>query len=1142
MTDRPNTKAIRAATDIFIDEMNPFMIRCLRRVQRGGNLQDNIKNALRDYQREQFEQNLQSGSQIQDAFDINAYPNFIQAYWREVFHAEFDNDRSIESSLHLIKKARNSVSHVKVQKDLDPEYTRTALYLMADVLDKIGKPDKKTQVEKIRDDLFPSISQSSQDASARQSTMDPQSPSRSASPPTPSNGSSTNLRPWREVIPPNPDLGETMLQAGFAADLQRVHDGRAPEEYADAIEFFNRTHITPGMRTLLVNTLKRVSGNGGDPVIQTKTDFGGGKTHSLIALYHIIKKGQALINPPVNAPVETRQTANIIRGIMQEAGIDPNRWNEEPKVAVLDCSYLSETDSHQTSSGDPLNTLWGEMAYQLDGQDGYDLIRESAIQGSAPGGRQLDDLFEYTGPCLILIDEMTGYFRNVKSAGSPMAARVYTFFQNLTQAASKNETVALVVTLPSNLMEAGGADGAQALQEIQSTLEHYIGRIESVWQPLEVHEAFEVVRRRLFGVVADESERDRVCQAFYGRYNHNKRDFPDHSYEQRYLDRMIECYPIHPEVFDRLHNDWSSNPRFQRTRGVLRLLASCVTRMMADNDNSPMIMPGNLPLNDAQVRDVFQRLLPGQNWAPALQEVDSDNSRVVEIDKRRQDFTRFGGAARRISRAVFLGSSTTGAIRGITAQDINLGVIQPRQSASAYADALNQMRDSLYFFYADNGRYYFHSEENLNKVASDRMADLDQDEINADIIATLRTALGTRSGAIICPSDSSQIPDDPNRAQLVIMPPSKPLGSRSDEKHITDLAHAAMRDMLLRRGDAQRINRNNILFLAAKSDDIRALNATTKTCIAWKSINSGASQIPNLTGERKTIAFTNMRAAEQNQIATLARAYRQAVSPAQPDPLNADFNFDTAYTITPNGDAPAKDIAQNAIDKLKEQECLADKLSPNALLNLLNGKALWQNADHIEINALWSLLAQNVHLGIRLSDMSVLYECVSQGVQDGAFGYAADIGEDGSYTDLKFADVAPLPIGGNIPGLLVKADIASRLKSAQTPQERTIGETAGSQTYTTNPATAEQTQEGATVGALPATPTSMTISARISDDISLDKLVDIHHEIIRAAKENGAEVSVAISIDIDSKDGLSENAARALRENARQLGMDSHIR
>lgn len=1140
MTDRPNTNAVRDATDILRDEMNPFMERCIRRVRRrGANLETNIKNALHDYQRSRFEQNRRDGKPVENAFDISAYPNFVRTYWRDVFRDEFKDDRSIESMFHLIKKARDSVAHIDVNKDLEPEYTRNALFMIADVLGRIGKPDKKAQVEATRNALFPPQGLAPQDVADSQASLDPASAGpKPAATARNGGGSSTNLRPWREVIPPHPDLGNAMLQADFAADLQRVHSGDAPEEYANPVVFFNQTHITPGIRSLLVNTLRRVSGGGGDPVIQTKTDFGGGKTHSLIALYHIIKSAQALINPAPSAPRETQDTADTIRAIMRDAGINPGEWDEDPKIAVLDCSYLSETDPHTTPSGDPLNTLWGEMAYQLDGQEGYDLIRDAALRASAPGGRQLDDLFAKAGPCLILIDELTAYLRNVKGANAATAGSTYTFIQNLTQAANKNGNVALVVTLPANQMEAGGEEGAQALTEIQGILEHYIGRIEAVWQPLEVHEAFEVVRRRLFGGVIDEVERDRVCQAFYSRYNHNKRDFPDHSYEQRYLDRMKECYPIHPEVFDRLHNDWSANPRFQRTRGVLRLLANCVSRMTLENDNSPMIMPGNLPFNDAQVRDVFQRLLPGQNWGPALQEVDSDNSRVVDIDKRRQDFGRFGGAARRIARTVFLGSAATGATRGITSQDINLGVIQPGQSAAAYNDALSQMRGSLYFFYADDKRYYFHAEENLNKVASDRMAELTPPEIYEDIAGALRNALGAHSGAAICPADPSQVRDDPDRVQAVIMPPSKRIATRSDEKYMTQEAHGAMREILLRCGDAHRINRNNIVFIAAKSDDVRALNAATRACIAWRSINSGPREVRNLAGERRNIAIRNLRAAEQSQAAALARAYKQAVSPSQPDPLTADFNFDTAYTVASGGETVARDIVQSALDKLKEQECLVDRISAGALLNLLDGKDLWQGQDHIGISALWGMLAQNVHLDLRLSGREALRECVSQGVREGAFGYAADVGEDGAYIDLKFGEFAPLPMGGHMPGLLVKPDAASRQRSAEAVAQPQAAPSDSAATSQVAAAPAAISDRARAYPSPPPGPARITVSAHMADDISIDKLVQIRDEIIRTAKDNGGSVSVTIAITASKPGGFSEGAARALKENAAQLGLD----
>ena len=142
-------------------------------------------------------------------------------------------------------------------------------------------------------------------------------------------------------------------------------------------------------------------------------------------------------------------------------------------------------------------------------------------------------------------------------------------------------------------------------------IESLLGRIEAVWEPLAINEAFEVVRRRLFGQVTDPAARDRTCEAFSRMYSNSRREYPHGVAEQNYLDRMRACYPIHPEIFDRLYSDWSSIPAFQRTRGVLRMMASCVNRLYLNDDAHPLIMPADLPLSDDRLANEFLRLLPG---------------------------------------------------------------------------------------------------------------------------------------------------------------------------------------------------------------------------------------------------------------------------------------------------------------------------------------------------------------------------------------------------------------------------------------------------------------------------------------------------------------------------------------------------
>ena len=819
-TERPNKYALSRAIDIYQDTMRPFLIRCLKRVP-GSTVEVAIKNSLPPNQADSFVRELERGKDLASAVDVNFFPPLVQRNWRDVFSSEFGEDRFIQNELWMITEARNHVAHPGAQ-DLDAEYTRARLYEIADALGRINAPEQKRAVQAIRSQLFEAAVIPT-DAAGTESQAD-----KSAPAPISRNGngkqprSATNLKPWREVIRPKEDVAQgSYQQAEFAADLQQVYDGRADTtQYGNPVSFFNHTYITPGIRTLLVNTLKRLAGEGGDPVIQTKTGFGGGKTHSLIALYHLVRNADALAVSQVGEP----GTGTEIRAIMEEADYDYS-VAASGKVAVLDGAYLAPTDSTVIpETGDPLNTLWGVMAYQLGGPRAYEIVGEAARRGTSPGGSQLDALFEHVGPCVILFDEPVAYVRNV---GAPRDS-IYTFIQALTQSVRRSSNVALVITLPQSRVEAGGELGEAALDRLGSLL----GRIEAVWEPLAISETFEVVSRRLFGPITDQVARDRTCEAFSRMYSSNRREYPRGVTEQNYLDRMKACYPIHPEIFDRLYQDWSSIQDFQRTRGVLRMMASCVNRLYLDNDRDPLIMPADLPLSDARLANEFIKLLPGE-WRPVVSEADAPNSRTDDIDKESHRFAEVGGAARRIARAVFLGSAPSGATRGIDARQIRLGVVQPGQGVASYNDALSRMTGNLYYLYNNNDRYFFHAEENLNKVANDRANNLSERAVDERIIEKLndamRDARSRRRDVILYSGRTDEVPDD-DSVRLVVLPPNLSLPSRSGE---SDAATPEALNALKCRGDASRFRRNTLLFLMAKRDEIRSLRIEVKKYLAW---------------------------------------------------------------------------------------------------------------------------------------------------------------------------------------------------------------------------------------------------------------------------------------------------------------------
>ena len=1045
---------------------------------------------------------LKNGN-IGDAIDIDFFPLLINRNWREVFSDQFNNEMAVQSMLWLIKEARDKAAHPG-QKDMDQEFVRTNLYHIAEVLQRIKAGREAQSVQDIRDHLITSSNKSD-------SSITP--PRKQTEPEIQSPRSGGNLTPWREVIRPNTDVQQgTFEEAEFAADLQQVYDGRASAtNYGNPVSFFNHTYITPGIRSLLLNTLKRLSGTGGHPVIQTKTGFGGGKTHSLIALYHLVNSADALTN--VTRGGQSDQTCDELRDLMDEVGLDKGSTLQS-RVAVLDGTYLSSTDPTSTrEKGDPLNTLWGVMAYQLGGQDAYDIIGQAARQGTAPGGAQLDHLFAHVGPCVILIDELVAYVRNVENGQD----RIYTFIHALTQSVRRNNKTALVVTLPESSIEAGSNSGMEAL----SRLEHLLGRIEAVWEPLEVHEAFEVVRRRLFGSVVNEAEKKRTCETFSRMYNNSRKDYPQGVSEQRYLDRIMACFPIHPEVFDRLYRDWSSFPQFQRTRGVLRMMANAVSRLSISGDSSPLIMPCSLRLSDPALGNEFIKLL-GSQWRSVLSEVDSDGSRTDNIDRSIQRFANVGGAARRIARAVFLGSSASGAVKGIDPRQIRLGVVEPGQGVSVYNEAINRMSGDLYYLYTSDDRYYFHAEENLNKVATDRAGALNNREINACIVDELREAVGRQSEVMINPQDSGAVPEK-DSVHLVILPPDKTLPSRSSER---DDATPEALHVLQNRGDASRVRRNTLLFLTARNDEIRNLRSAVRRYLAWHSIVNGENRLDNLSGDRLKQAQNSIRTAESEVRTALVNAYRWAVAPVQDDPQRAEYRMNSLQI---NG-RDTGEIIQSAFNKFIEEEALVEIISPSALANMLD-QYVWNNetyCDHIGIDALWEMMTNNVYLH-RLRNKRVLITCIKQGVNERKFGYA-ESHYNGDYKGLHFGEPmsdGPVMADGGL-GVLVNPEMAQLVKEeTQTPIDDTG-------TYTTEkPIETDDPVAPAQRG-----PRRITTTKTMQGEISLDDVNLLRDEIIRNLRDDGGEITVSITINAKKPGGFSENTARSVRENSSQLGID----
>ncbi|HNX78022.1 MAG TPA: DUF499 domain-containing protein, partial [Candidatus Rifleibacterium sp.] len=476
-----------------------------------------------------------------------------------------------------------------------------------------------------------------------------------------------NMKPWREIAIPHQDVLEgTFQQAEFAADITAVRSGKAMREYQDAVAFFQRTFITEGMRLLLIQVARRLNGKGGEPVIQLQTAFGGGKTHTMLAVYHLASRSCPLTD-----------LAGIPQ-IIEQAGLKDIK---HAKIAVLDGNAHSPGQpwKHGKQS---IKTLWGELAWQLGGEEGYAMLKQADTTGTSPGKDILVELLSKYAPCVILIDELLAYIRQFNDAmqlsGGSFDSNM-SFIQALTESCKIVPNAITLASLPESEVEAGSDRGRSALL----ALEKIFGRVQAIWKPVATEESFEIVRRRLFEPVKNEVAREAVCRKFIETYVAEGARLPGETQESEYFDRLMRAYPIHPEVFDRLYEDWSTLENFQRTRGVLKLMAKIIYRLWKNDNRDMMIMPGSLPLYDNESRnELLNHLGPG--WDPVIEkDVDGDRSETAALEMKE---ARFGtlNAARRVARTVFLGSapasvSTRPGIRGIDKARILLGCLEPGQ-------------------------------------------------------------------------------------------------------------------------------------------------------------------------------------------------------------------------------------------------------------------------------------------------------------------------------------------------------------------------------------------------------------------------------------------------------------------------------
>lgn len=829
--------------------------------------------------------------------------------------------------------------------------------------------------------------------------------------------------PRKEVL--KGELREDM----FAAKLNKVLLGEADPIYQDAKRFFENTFVTDGLRTLVREVLGRLSGQEptNSPFIRLETSFGGGKTHNLIALYHLAQ-GHADGLPSDVAPKKWLPKSPWTAVGIVGSDMDPGNGIDHGEVTT--------------------RTLWGELAYQVGKLKGYKLVQKSDEELVAPGTQVLEKLVGDT-PTLIMLDEVARYLRAAKAVPtankkSDLAEQTVAFLMTLIEFAASQPKVALVITL---------ADSKDAFSEETEALKLELGeakkisaRQERVITPTGETEIAKIVNHRLFSTIkADAAEETaRTYAAYYAKLAEQDTDMPQRATRAEYATDMAQTYPFHPELLSTLTLKTSTIPNFQRTRGALRLLARVVRRLWELRPaDAHLICIHDLDLElDDVASDLTSRLerplFRNVIEADIVSSKKGSPAHCEAIDRRWVEAGK-PPYARRTAINVFLNSLTQGIATGVDPADLMLGVLQPGDDPQLIRKALALMLaeekgdpgTACWFLHWDGFRYTFKTEPSLEKVIQDELAMVGRVKAKTELDRRIHNVWkkGTFEPKYF-PSEAVELDDDAGPPKLAIIhydaATSSAAGTTPPDLVTKLFNHKGVLD-------EYRGFKNNVLFLVADEDQIDRMVDVVQRYLAVGRIVTDADRMREFSEEQRKKLKNMQDAAELDVRIAITKAYRYLYYPSTDSPRGAGGLARELLPAQDQGDIE-KDQSAVVLRVLKQLQKVLTADDAAMPAQYVKAKAWPHSQASVTTEELRKEFCRRIGLKILL-DVNQLKKTIKAGASQGTWIYF-DAEEQVGYGK---PSPAPL-VQFSDDALLYTAEEAARLGvrikgTEQTPQE-----------------------------------------------------------------------------------------------------------
>lgn len=711
------------------------------------------------------------------------------------------------------------------------------------------------------------------------------------------------LKPWYKIVTPREDLreGKPLDASEFAVHLDHVRDGRAPAVYQDPAQFFERTFLTKNLRELTAQVVRRLSGVKVETsaIFNLSTQFGGGKTHSLTLLYHLAQNGDAA------------KSWKGVSGILDDAGL---KTVPRAATAIFVGTEFDSITGRGGTGGTPVRkTPWGEIAFQLGGAEGFKLVEEHEKALTAPGGDVIERMLPTGKPALILFDEVMNYVSRSRKSG--LAGQLYTFLHNLSEVARGRDNIVLAVSIPASELEMTAED--------QSDFERFKKLLDRVGKAVIMSaeaETSEIIRRRLFEWSGLPKDAIATVDEYEEWLLANKQQIPSWFPVENAREALKASYPFHPSLLSVFERKWQGLPRFQQTRGVLRLLALWVSKAYSEGykgaHKDPLVSLGTAPLEDPLFRAAVFEQLGEARLEPAVTTdiAGTDHAHALRLDTEATPEIKKARLHRKVATTILF-ESNGGQQRGdATLPEVRLAVAEPGLDIGNVEQCLEALTDACYFLAAEKNRYRFSFQPNLNKLLADRRASVTGAAIDEVVRKEIQKVFAAGSGIerLFFPKKSGEVPDRPVLTMLVLAP---------DNAAGDGATKAMMTSITTESGSSSRTFKSALIWVAP--EDSAPLLEEARKLLAWRDIEADGEELRLDEAKQRQLA-ENAKRAERDLRESVWRAYKNVFLLAEDNSLR---KIDLGLVHS----SAANSLVELILSRLKQEDIVVEGVSPNFL-------------------------------------------------------------------------------------------------------------------------------------------------------------------------------------------------------------------